>query len=119
MVGFRETLVLSVAIWLPAYASTASRHVTAGNDGYSDDPISSAIRKAEQLRHAGEFPEAYRVLCSVRKGQTGRKGAALMDSIGTALQNLGRLDEAEQHYRRSLRSSKASSDRTIRIWCLL
>ena len=119
MVGFREALVLPVAIWLSAYASMARGQATTGKDGYSDDPIRSVIREAEQLRHAGEFPEAYRVLCSVRKGQTGRKGAALMDSIGTALQNLGRLDEAEQHYRRSLRSSKASSDRTIRIWCLL
>jgi hypothetical protein len=35
MVGFRETLVLSLAIWLSAYASTASGQMTAGNDGYS------------------------------------------------------------------------------------
>jgi len=102
-VGFREKLVLSVAIWLSAYASMASGQVTGGNDGYSDDPTRSAIQKAEQLRHAGEFPEAYRVLCSVRNGQTGRAGAALMNCIGSALQDLGRLDEAEQHYRRSLR----------------
>jgi tetratricopeptide (TPR) repeat protein len=84
-----------------------SGQMTAGNDGYSDGPISSAIRKAEQLRHAGEFPEAYRVLCSVRNGQTDRTGAALMNCIGSALQDLGRLDEAEQHYRRSLRMLKS------------
>jgi tetratricopeptide (TPR) repeat protein len=102
MVGFREPLILSVAIWLSC-ASMASGQVTPGNDGYSDDPIRSAIQKAEQLRHAGEFPEAYRVLCSVRNGQTGRTGAALMNCLGSVLQDLGRLDEAEQHYRRSLR----------------
>jgi len=116
MVGFREALVLSVAIWLSAHASMASGQVTAGNDGYSDDRTRSAIQKAEQLRHAGEFPEAYRVLCSVRNGQTGRAGAALMNCLGSVLQDLGRLDEAEQHYRQC---SKASSGRTIRIWCFL
>jgi hypothetical protein len=90
MVGFREALVLPVAIWLSAYASMASGQVTAGNDGYSDDPISSAIQEAEQLRHAGEFPEAYRVLYAVRNGQTGRTGAALMNCLGSVLQDPGR-----------------------------
>jgi len=81
----------------------ASGQVTAGYDGYSDDPIRLAIQKAEQLRHAGKFPEAYRVLCSVRNGQTGRTGAALMNCLGSILQDLGRLEEAEQHYGRTLR----------------
>jgi tetratricopeptide (TPR) repeat protein len=94
MVGITEALVLSIAIWLSAYASMARGQY---------DPIRSAIQKAEQLQHAGEFTEAYRVLCSVRTGQTGRTGAALMNCLGSVLQDLGRLDEAEQHYRRSLR----------------
>jgi hypothetical protein len=55
MVGFRVVLVFSVAIWLSAYTSTSSGQVTAGNDGYSDDPISSAIQKAEQLRLAPDL----------------------------------------------------------------
>jgi tetratricopeptide (TPR) repeat protein len=101
MVGFKEALV--VAIWLSAYAPMASGQVTAGNDDASDDPIRSAIQKAEQLRRAGQFPEAYRVLCFVRNGQTGRIGAALTNCLGSVLQDLGRLDEAERHYRRSLR----------------
>jgi tetratricopeptide (TPR) repeat protein len=103
MVRFRVVLILPVAIWLSAYGSIANGQATAGNDGYSDDPIRSAIQKAEQLRHVGEFPEAYRVLCSVRNGQTGRTGAALMNYLGSVLQDLGRLDEAEEDYRRSLR----------------
>jgi transcriptional regulator len=94
MVGITEALVLSMAIWLSAYASMARGQY---------DPIRSAIQKAEQLQHAGEFTEAYRVLCSVQTGQTGRTGAALMNCLGSVLQDLGRLDEAEQHYRRSLR----------------
>jgi len=103
MVGFREALVLPVAIWLSAYASMARGQATTGKDGYSDDPIRSVIREAEQLRHAGKFPEAYRVLHSVRNGQTGRTGAALTNCLGSVLQDFGRLDEAEQHYRWSLR----------------
>ena len=79
MVRFKEALV--VAICLSAYASLASGQVRAGNDDAGDDPIRSAIQKAEQLRHAGEFPEAYRVLRSVRNGQTGRRGAALMSRL--------------------------------------
>jgi PadR family transcriptional regulator len=103
MVGFREALVLSLAISLSACASMANGQVTAGNDGYSDDLARSAIQKAEQLRRAGELPEAYRVLSSVRNGQTGRTGAALMNCLGAVLQDLGRLDDAEQQYRQSLR----------------
>lgn len=94
---------LSVAIWVSAYSSMASGQVMAGTDGSSGDPARAAMQTAEELRHAGEFPEAYRVLYAVRNCQTGRTGAALMNCLGSVLQDLGRWDEAEQHYRRSLR----------------
>ncbi len=99
----KAALVLSMAICLPAYAPLAIGQVTAANDGYSDDTVPLTIQKAEQLRHAGEFREAYRALCSVGKRPEGRTGAALMNSLGSVLQDLGRLEEAEQQYRRSMR----------------
>jgi tetratricopeptide (TPR) repeat protein len=99
----KAALVLSVAICLSAYAPMAIGQVTAANDGYSDDAVRLAIEKAEQLRHSGDFREAYRALCSVGNRQAGRTSAALMNSLGSVLQDLGRLDEAEQQYRRSLR----------------
>jgi len=68
-----------------------------------DEPIAKAIEKAEQLRRRGESREAYRVLYSVSNGQTGRMAVALVNLRGSVLQDLGRLDEAEQHYRRALR----------------
>ena len=67
------------------------------------DPIGAAIQKAEQLRRRGEVRQAYQVLYSVRNGQTGKTGAALVNLLGSVLQDLGRGDEAEQHYRRALR----------------
>ena len=99
----KATLILSVAICLSAYAPMATGQVTATNDGYSDNNVRLAIRKAEQLRRSGEYREAYRVLCSVGNRPAGRTRAALMNSLGSVLQDLGRLDEAEQQYRRSLR----------------
>ena len=102
MVGFKEALVFFVAIWLSAYA-TARGQETAGSDGHGEDATRFAIQKAEELQHAGEFAEAYRVLSSVPNGQSGSTGAALMNCAGSLLHGLGRLDEAEQHYRRSLR----------------
>jgi tetratricopeptide (TPR) repeat protein len=72
-----------------------------------NDPIAKAIEKAEQLRRRGEFREAYRVLYLVPNGQSGRMGAALVNLRGSVLQDLGRLDEAEQHYRRALRMLEA------------
>jgi tetratricopeptide (TPR) repeat protein len=72
-----------------------------------DDPIAKAIQNAEQLRRRGESREAYRVLYSVPTGQSGRIGAALVNLRGSVLQDLGRLDEAEQHYRRALRMLEA------------
>jgi tetratricopeptide (TPR) repeat protein len=72
-----------------------------------DDPIAKAIQNAEQLRRRGDSREAYRVLYSVPNGQSGRMGAALVNLRGSVLQDLGRLDEAEQHYRRALRMLEA------------
>ena len=97
MVGFKEALVFFVAIWLSAYA-TARGQETAGSDGHGEDATRFAIQKAEELQHAGEFAEAYRVLSSVPNGQSGSTGAALMNCAGSLLHGLGRLDEAEQHY---------------------
>src|SRR5436190_4781609 len=75
---------------------------SAGSQPPSDaDPIGAAIQKAEQLRRRGEIREAYQVLYSARNGQTGRAGAALANLLGSVLQDLGRWDEAEQHYRRA------------------
>lgn len=99
----KAAFVLSVAICISTYAPMAIGQVTAANDGYSDDTVPLAIQKAEQLRHSGEFREAYRALCSVGNRPGGRTGAALMNSLGSVLQDLGRLDEAEQQYRRSIR----------------
>jgi tetratricopeptide (TPR) repeat protein len=101
--NLKAALILSVAICLSAYAPMATGQVTGANDGCSDNNVRLAIRKAEQLRRSGEFREAYRVLCSVGNRPAGRTGAALMNSLGSVLQDLGRLDEAEQQYRRSLR----------------
>jgi hypothetical protein len=50
MVGFREALVLPVAIWLSAYASMASGQVTAGNDGYG-----ATTRSAQQFRRRNSY----------------------------------------------------------------
>jgi tetratricopeptide (TPR) repeat protein len=72
-----------------------------------DDPIARAIENAERLRRRGEFREAYRVVYSIPDGQGGRMGAALVNLRGSVLQDLGRLDEAEQHYRRALRMLEA------------
>jgi tetratricopeptide (TPR) repeat protein len=99
----KAALTLSVAICLSAYAPMASGQVTAANDGYSDNNVRLAIQKAEQLRRSGEFDEAYNVLCSVGNRPASRTGAALMNSLGSVLQDLGRLDEAERQYRQSLR----------------
>jgi tetratricopeptide (TPR) repeat protein len=99
----KAALILSVAICLWAYAPMSAGQVTASKDGYSDNNVRVAIQKAEQLRRSGEFREAYGVLCSVGNGPAGRTAAALMNSLGSVLQDLGRLDEAEQQYRRSLR----------------
>jgi tetratricopeptide (TPR) repeat protein len=72
-----------------------------------DDPVARTIERAEQLRRKGEPREAYRVLCSVPEGQSGRIGAALVNLRGSVLQDLGRLDEAEKHYRRALQMLEA------------
>jgi tetratricopeptide (TPR) repeat protein len=96
-------LIVFVAICLSACAPVATGQVTAANDGHSDAAVRLAIEKAEQLRHSGDFREAYRALCSAGNRQEGRTSAALMNSLGSVLQDLGRLDEAEQQYRRALR----------------
>jgi len=102
-VRLREASALCVALWLSAYTSAARGQLMPGNVTPGDAPTRSAIQKAEQLRRAGELREAYRILYSLQSGQTGRTGAALMNCLGSILQDLGRLDEAEQHYRRALR----------------
>jgi PadR family transcriptional regulator PadR len=102
-VGWSEALGLCVALWLWANVSTASGQMPAGDDSSSDERIRSAIRTAEQLRRAGAFREAYGVLYAARDGRAGRAEAALMNCLGSVLEDLGRLDEAEEHYRRSLR----------------
>ncbi|MGD0363720.1 MAG: tetratricopeptide repeat protein [Bryobacteraceae bacterium] len=98
-----EARALCLAIWLWAHLSLAAAQAPAGSEAPGDDRIRSAIRQAEQLRHTGALEAAYRVLYTARDGRSGRTEAALMNSLGSVLQDLGRLDEAEQHYRQALR----------------
>ena len=61
----------------PLVGSFDARHLKAIHQWVFQDVFPPRSRRREQLRHAGESRETYRVLYSVRDGQTGRAVAVL------------------------------------------